>query len=104
MVRTRRGAIRQQQQQQKQQQQQRRPARHRFHIITSNINNNTPIYDGIITHFNISKKNIINLSNNIPVMKGQKLRGPRQVFTNDTTKYASKSLFEDIVREINTHL
>jgi len=37
-------------------------------------------------------------------MKGQKLRGPRQVFTNDTTKYASKSLFEDIVREINTHL
>jgi hypothetical protein len=37
-------------------------------------------------------------------MKGEKYRGPRYVVTNDTAKYASESLFKDIVKEINTHL
>jgi len=108
MVSTRRRAIRQQQQQQLHQQRQRqrprRQASQKFHIITSNINNNTPIHDGIITHFNISNKYIIKLSNNVPFMKGEKYRGPRYVVTNDTAKYASESLFKDIVKEINTHL
>lgn len=104
MVRTRRGAIRQQQQQQQQQKRQRlRPQPHQqFHIITSNTSNT--IYDGLITHFNISEDKIMELSNNVPFMRREKFRGPRQIFANDTTKYASETLFHNIVGEIKTHL
>ena len=104
MVSTRRGAIRQQQQQQQQQMRQRlRPQPHQqFHIITSNTSNT--ISDGLITHFNISEDNIIKLSNKVPFMKGEKFRGPRQIITNDITKYASETLFDDIVGEIKHHL
>lgn len=106
MVRTRRGAIRQQQQQQQQQMRQRlrQNPHQQFHIITSNASNNAPICDGLITHFNISEDNIIKLSNKVPFMKGEKFRGPRQIITNDTTKYASETLFDDIVGEIKHHL
>ena len=44
------------------------------------------------------------LSNKVPFMQGEKFRGPRQIFTNDTTKYASETLFDDIVGEIKSHL
>ena len=104
VVRTR-GAIRQQQQQQQQQQQRQRqepprPAHQRFHIIS----NNNPLYDGIITHFNISRDSITKLSRKVPFMTGEKHRRPRHIFTNETSKYVPQWLFRKIVREIITHL
>lgn len=92
-------------QQQQQQPQRRYPTRQHGGegIITNNNNTTDDVADGLVAHLNLSKTSIRHLSKKAPIM-GSKYRSIRHVFQNETNKYVSKVIFQEIVHEVITEL